>query len=137
MLIALVTMCYVATLPSYDFSQWVPNEALSILGIPVSVIWWLNDKADKVAHFFGGFILTGLLLCSNLKIIRRNGKTSQTEIVYFLVILCLAVGAEIVQFQIGRKFSIDDIFVGICGGASAILILKLGTLRSALKIRTN
>jgi len=123
-------MVYITLLPKYNFTNWVPDQRLTALGLPAQWLNWLNYKSDKFAHFFGAFIVTTLFLLSRKKTLPTKDLESLywlnnrwlTNTLGVLALLSLAIGAEFAQLYIGRQFSIEDIIVGTFGGAVALSI---------------
>ena len=126
LLLALAAMSYIALLPAYDFTNWVPEPFLRSLGISDSFLEALVNHADKLAHTFGALIISLLYFLSLTD--SKTGQPNPFKIsskTFLLLLLLIAVTAEIIQLGIGRNFSLGDILAGLLGGAMALAMLSL------------
>ena len=108
-----VIMTYIVTRPSYNFSHWMPHGLLRSVHIPYKAILFFEQHADKALHFFGAAILVWLIVRAQLFSINKGLAFT------FTVLLC--VGAEVVQWKIGRGYNSSDLLLGISGSFMAYL----------------
>ena len=116
LIVLVITMTYLVTQPSYNFSHWVPRGFLKSLNIPYKMILYSERHIDKALHFFGAAIIVWLISKAQILSIKKRGALG------FTLLLCLA--AECVQLQIGRGFNSIDLLLGILGSFMAYLSIK-------------
>ena len=112
-------MAYVVVQPSYNFAHWIPHTLLYDLGIPYSAVLSFEQNADKLLHSLGAFLITVLLIKSELRILK-----SRNHIIIGLIVTALTA-VEILQYYIGRGFDINDLVLGVMGSVSAYLLSRI------------
>ena len=124
-MLALIAMSYVALLPAYDFTNWVPESILRTLGVSEVFLETLLKHADKLAHTFGALIISLLYFLSLTD--SKAGRPNPLKVgakTFLTLLFMIAVTAELIQLGIGRNFSLGDILAGLLGGVMAVSILK-------------
>lgn len=115
LILILICFTYVVTRESYNFAHWMPHKFFRDAGLSYQSILWIEQNTDKPLHLFGGFVITFLLIFSDLRIFK-----SRNWIPLALVcVLCLS--AEVFQYLIGRGKETSDLLLGICGSFMAYL----------------
>jgi len=123
LLVLVIVMTYLVTKPAYNFSHWLPHSLFRSLNIPYKVILFSEQHIDKVMHFFGAASIVCLVTYAQFFTIKKGGAF------LFTAILCL--GAEFVQWKIGRSFNSSDLLLGILGGFMAYLSITENKHRPA------
>lgn len=123
-------MAYVVVQPSYNFAHWIPHAFLYDLGIPYPTVLFFEQNADKLLHPLGAFLITVLLIKSELSIF-----TSRNHIIIGIIISTV-IAAEIIQYYIGRGFDVYDLILGIIGSVSAYLLNKVCWIRNKSNTHT-
>ncbi len=116
--ILVIVMAYVVVQPSYNFAHWLPHRLLYDLGIPYSAVLSLEQNADKLLHPLGAFLITVLLIKSELNILK-----SRNHIIIGIIITAV-IAAEILQSNIGRGFDTYDLVLGVIGSIFAYFLCK-------------
>lgn len=112
-LLLAITMTYVTTRESYNFSHWVPHNFLRGLGVPYRAILWAERNADIFLHFFGAMALTFLTYGARLTFFNAR------PLFIFILVSILCLSAEVFQFSIGRGMQSSDLLLGILGSFMA------------------
>ena len=115
--VLLTGMIYVVTRPAYNFAHWVPHNFLRRIGVSYDQMLWAEQNADLALHFFGAAILVFLIYRASLPILGKTVKCALATV----IVLC--IGAEIVQFTLGRGVETSDLLLGILGGFMAYLAI--------------
>lgn len=115
LLLILVSFSYIVTRESYNFAHFLPNKLLRNVGVSYDKILWFEQNADVVLHLLGGFLITLLLILSDLPILRCG------RWIPVVLVCCMCVLAEVFQDLIGRGKETSDLLLGICGSFMAYL----------------
>jgi len=115
LLIILTSFAYIVTRENYNFAHFLPNKLLRNIGFSYDTILWVEQNADVVLHLIGGFLITLLLILSDLPILRYS------RWIPVVLVCCLCVLAEVFQDLIGRGKETSDLLLGICGSFMAYL----------------
>jgi hypothetical protein len=110
---------WLAVLPEYSLSPWMPYQLMRFLGMPYSALLWLDHNIATAIHFCVALIGTALLYYSDLFI---HSDKQQRLKVCVLVFAVLALATEIVQISIGRGFQMIDLIAGLLGISLAYTI---------------
>jgi len=111
-------MAYVVLQPSYNYAHWIPHAFLYDLGIPYITVLSFEQNADKLLHPLGAFLITVLLIKSELNILK-----SRNHIIIGLIIT-MVIAAEIIQYYLGRGFDTFDLLLGVIGSIFAYFLKK-------------
>lgn len=118
LLIVFFSFTYVVTRESYNFAHWIPHRLLRNAGISYETLLWSEQNADVFLHFVGGFVITILLMFSNLPLLKNRHWLT-------LLLVCgLCFFAEVFQYLIGRGKETSDLLLGICGSFMAYLAVN-------------
>ena len=112
-------MAYVVVQPSYNFAHWVPHIFLYDIGVPYAAVLSFEQNADKLLHPLGAFLLTFLLIKSEISVFKLRN-----HIIIWIVITTV-IAAELIQYYIGRGFDNKDLALGIIGCLCAYLLTKI------------
>lgn len=119
MLVALfIMMSSVVFKQAYNFAHWVPHNFLRSIGLSYASLLYFEQHADKLLHILVAFVLTSLLICSEIKHISRPKHRALILIIIALVLV------ELIQWQIGRGFGVIDAVLGIIASYWAYRLTK-------------
>ena len=116
MLLGLMT--YVISRPEYNYAHWIPHNILQRLGASYENLLWIEQNGDYFLHFIGALLLTTLIFAARLPWSRDAAWRSG------LIVVLMCVGAEALQFWIGRGIDSSDLLFGILGSFMAYLAIN-------------